>query len=127
VIFKRSQKADLIAYIEQWWGRTDQALEVRRYEVGRNEGQQALLHCLIREIANQAGCGEDWFKQSFLKRDCEGLFPHWPSKHQKNRQGDIVLVPKSESDLTKREESEIIERLHGLAGEWGIELEEVHG
>jgi glycerol-3-phosphate responsive antiterminator len=34
------------------------------------------------------------------------------------------LVPKSESKLTKREESELIERLYMLGSEWGVQFSE---
>ena len=99
-------------------------LVMERYEEGRNEAQQGLLHIIIREIAKQTGCGEEWFKQEFLKRNCENLYPHWPHDFEVNRNGKRVLVPKSESRLSKREESEQIEHLHALCSEWGITIED---
>jgi hypothetical protein len=119
VKFNRDQQAQLISYIQRWWQDSDQALEVSRYVAPRNEGQQALLHCIIRDIASHSGCGADWLK-TMLKRDSESIFPHWPKKVELNRHGDQVLMPKSEAQLTKAEESELIERLYALGAEWGI-------
>lgn len=124
MIFHRNQQAQLIDYITRWWRDSDKPLEVKRVEPGRTVDQQAKLHALISEIAISAGVGPDWFKQSFLKRDCEGIWPYWPTKLERNRQGDKVAVPKSEAKLTKREESELIERLYVLGAEWGVEFKE---
>ena len=117
--FNRDQQAQLISYIQRWWQDTEQDLEVSRYESPRTDGQQALIHCVIRDIANHSGCGEDWLK-TMLKRDSENVFPHWPKKVELNRHGDQVLIAKSESQLTKAEESELIERLYVLGAEFGM-------
>ena len=125
-LYRRHQQAQMIDSITKFWmsdKNADVGLEIRRAEPGRTEGQQAKLHSIIREIAIQGGCGESWLKQSVLKRNCEDTFPFWPTRPEKNRQGDTVLVPKSESRLSKKEESELIERLYVFASEWGIEME----
>lgn len=120
------QAADLYTRITSYLSKVPDGVRVsvEKVEPGRTENQQARLHCMIREIARSAGCGEDWFKQSYLKRDCEGAFPWWPKKQQRNLQGDIVLVPKSESELTKREEADLLTHLEVFAVEWNVELSE---
>ena len=117
-----SQASALIQHIRNWSEKCDYSLEVKRVEAGRNEDQQALLHVTIRNICKQAGCGEDWFKQEFMKKNSEGVYPFWPHDIQKDINGKSQMVPKSESKLTKREESEQIERLNALAAEWGYEV-----
>ena len=117
--FERTQQAQLIAYITKWWEDGEIPLEVHRWEEPRTSSQQALIHCIIRDIAAFTGSGEEWLK-TMLKRDSEGVFPHWPTKAELNRHGDTVLVPKSESRLTKVEETALIENLYALGGSWGM-------
>lgn len=122
-VFRKSQVRQLHEYIDRWFARTAQPLDIRRYEAPRSDSQQAYIHVLIRRMASWVGVCEDEMKQDILKRDSEGVFPHWPMVERQNLHGDLVMRPKSESKLTKREESELIERLHALCAEWGIELE----
>ena len=100
----------------------DKQLEIRRHEEKRSEGQQGLIHIIIRKIAAQTGAGEELMKQEILKRDSEGLFPHWPHTIEKKMNGLSAFVPISESKLTKREEAELITHLHTLCVDWGVEL-----
>ena len=100
----------------------DQRLQIKRHEVTRSEGQQALIHTIIRKMASQTGAGEDYMKQEVLKRNSEGVFPHWPYDLQKKMNGQTALVPMSESKLTKGDESKLIEHLYALCAEWGVEL-----
>lgn len=120
------QAADLYTRITSYLSKVPDGVRVsvEKVEPGRTENQQARLHCIIREIAISAGVGPEWLKQSFIKRDCEGLYPYWPKRREKNRQGDWVEVPVSESQLSKKQETEQIERLNVLAAEWGVELTE---
>ena len=118
--FGIDQQAALIDRVTKYFiNNPDNALWVEDYKPPRTDGQQALIHCIIRDIANHSGCGEGWLK-TMLKRDSENLFPHWPKKVEKNRHGDKVLIAKSESQLTKAEESELIERLYVLGAEFGM-------
>jgi hypothetical protein len=123
--FEKHQQAQLTEYIQRWWSQTDQALDVKRHEAPRTSSQRALIHSIISDLAKHSGAGAEWMKQSLLKRDCEGIFPHWPTKIESNRHGDRVVMPKSEADLKKAEESELIERLYALGGEWGMSWEAV--
>jgi hypothetical protein len=64
------------------------------------------------------------------------FFPYWPydlqatlPKRLSLERPEVLqvvpgLVPKSESKLTKREESELIERLYMLGSEWGVQFSE---
>ena len=91
----------------------------------RSENQQALIHTIIREIAHHSGYNEEYFKQVVLKQDGDGIFPYWPQKVlQGKEESDVVSVPKSESRLTKKEESELIDRLYAFSIQWGIELKD---
>lgn len=97
-------------------------LEIRRHEENRSEGQQGLIHIIIRKMAQQTGAGEEVMKQEILKRDLLQVFPHWPNDIQKKPDGSSMFVPISESKLTKREEADLITHLHALCAEWGVEL-----
>jgi hypothetical protein len=97
-------------------------LEIRRHEEGRSEGQQGLLHILIRKMAQQTGAGEEVMKQEILKRNKLDVFPHWPHDMQKLPDQTTMFVPISEKKLTKREEADLITHLHALCVEWGVEL-----
>jgi hypothetical protein len=111
-------------------------LDVVRSEDRRSTDQQSLMHALIREIANHVGVGEGEMKDNILKRNSEGVFPYWPydlqptlPKRLSLERPEVLqvvpgLVPKSESKLTKREESELIERLYMLGSEWGVQFSE---
>lgn len=100
----------------------DMKLEIRRHEEGRSEGQQGLLHILIRKMAQQTGAGEEVMKQEILKRNKLDVFPHWPHDMQKLPDQTTMFVPISEKKLTKREEADLITHLHALCVEWGVEL-----
>lgn len=90
----------------------------------RSENQQALIHTIIREIAHASGYNEEYFKQVVLKQDGDGIFPFWPHKVLRGKDDESVSVPKSESQLTKKEESELIDRLYAFAVEWSVELKD---
>ena len=120
-VYQPSQYSTLLKHLEVWRTK-DYAIEVKRHDPKRSGSQQGLLHSLMREIAGQAGCGEEYFKQEVIKRNAADVFPHWPHDMQPDLKGVLQLVPKSESKLTKREESEMIERLYAFAVEWGYEV-----
>ena len=115
----------------------DGKLDIVRAEDRRTVNQQSLLHVLIREISNSVGCGFDELKDNVLKRNSEGVFPFWPvdlqatiPDHLKKERPEVLQVlpgypPKSESKLTKDEESELIERLYQLGAEWSVNFEKV--
>ena len=77
----------------------------------RTSSQSALIHVLIRELSHSGGWSEDYIKY-LLK---ENYYPavKWPTSIEDNR-----VIPKSESKLTKEEESEIIEQLEAMKAEW---------
>lgn len=100
----------------------DKQLTIARYDPERSEGQQGLVHVIIRKMAQQTGSGEEVMKQEILKRDMLDVFPHWPMDIQKKPDGTTMFVPISEGKLTKREESELITHLHALCVDWGVEL-----
>ncbi len=109
-------------------------LDISRHDPKRTSGQQSKIHAIMRKIALHAGCGEELFKQEIIKRNAVGIFPHWPHDIQeKGHFGNketmeanelIGIVPKSESKLTKKEESEMIEHLYALGAEWGVTWDE---
>lgn len=99
-------------------------VKVEAWQSKRSEDQQALIHIIIRSIANHVGANPEWFKQECIKRDCEGVYPFWPQKMATDLAGNKVPVPKSESELTKAEESDQIEHLYAFAAEWGVEVED---
>lgn len=118
-----SEASQAIADIKKFFDALpDQRLQIKRHDKSRSEDQQALLHTIIRKMASQTGAGEDYMKQEVLKRNCEGIFPHWPHDLQKKMNGETAMVPMSESKLTKRDESQLIEHLYALCAEWGVEL-----
>ena len=95
------------------------------YQEGRTPDQQALIHCIMREIALSSGIGEERFKQD-LKNGVYTDFLYWPPKLEKDANGRTVIVrPKSEGELTKKEETELIERLYAFGAVWGVEFKEV--
>ena len=126
-VFRYAQRRKLHEYIDRWFDRTMTPLEVHRYEAPRSGEQQRYIHVLFQAIASGCGCSMEWVKQELIKNDVEGIYPHWPRVEHMTRHGDVVLMPKSESRLTKREETEQIERLHALMAEWGIELPPMTG
>ena len=97
-------------------------LEIRRHEESRSDGQQGLLHIIIRKMAQQTGAGEEVMKQEILKRNKLDVFPHWPHDIQKMPDGSTMMVAISESKLTRREEADLITHIHALCVEWGVEL-----
>ena len=124
---KYTDEASLIRDVKKHFAnpvRKNIALEVRRWEEQRSDNQQAKLHILIRDISNEAGVSNsEYFKQKYIKENVHGIFPFWPHDLVVDRRtGTTEMHPKSESKLTKREESEMIERLYALAAEWGVEI-----
>ena len=119
--FGIDQQAALIDRITKYFiNNPGNALWVEAYKPPRSKNQQALLHCIIRDISIHGGYSEDWTKECFLKYDCNGFFPHWPKLVSNDDKGNVVFIPRSESVITKVEESERIERLYALGAEWGI-------
>jgi len=138
VIYSANQKDALIADVNKFFRLVEGGkLDVVRAGERRTPGQQSLLHILIREIAIYVGVGELEMKENILKRNSEGVFPHWPHDIQKTlpkrlkkkSTGHIYgipgMVPKPESKLTKNEEIELIDRLYQLGGEWGVEFSDI--
>lgn len=122
--YSRHQQDALVKHVAAYFEKYPAgSLEVTRAASLRNAEQQGLLHVLLREIAQEVGVSAEIFKQEIIKRDSEGVFPFWPQEKGQGLNGEIVFTPKSETRLTKKDESEMIERLHALAVEWGIELE----
>ena len=123
-VFRFAQQRQLHEYIDRWFAKTMTPLEVKRYEAPRSGAQQGYIHVLFQTIAAESGCSPEWVKQDLIKRDCRGLYPHWPQVEEVDMDGNLVMMPKSESRLSKREEGEQIEHLHALMAEWGIEVPE---
>tara|TARA_Y100000385_G_scaffold70187_2_gene70464 strand:+ start:1025 stop:1447 length:423 start_codon:yes stop_codon:yes gene_type:complete len=137
MIYQKHQVEMLTAHINKFFEKMPEGkLDVVRSEDRRSPDQQSLMHALIREIANHVGVGEGEMKDNILKRNSEGVFPYWPYDLQptlprrlSKERPEVLqvvpgLVPKSESKLTKREESELIERLYMLGSEWGVQFRE---
>ena len=137
MIYSKHQGQMLTAHINKFFEKMPEGkLDVVRSEDRRSTDQQSLMHALIREIANHVGVGEGEMKDNILKRNSEGVFPYWPydlqatlPKRLSKERPEVLqvvpgLVPKSESKLTKREESELIERLYMLGSEWGVQFSE---
>jgi hypothetical protein len=137
MIYSKHQVQMLTAHINKFFEKMPAGkLDVVRSEDRRSPDQQSLMHALIREIANHVGVGEGEMKDNILKRNSEGVFPYWPydlqttlPKRLSKERPEVLqvvpgLVPKSESKLTKREESELIERLYMLGSEWGVQFSE---
>ena len=137
MIYSKHQVQMLTAHINKFFEKMPAGkLDVVRSEDRRSTDQQSLMHALIREIANHVGVGEGEMKDNILKRNSEGVFPYWPydlqttlPKRLSKERPEVLqvvpgLVPKSESKLTKREESELIERLYMLGSEWGVQFSE---
>jgi len=137
MIYSKHQVQMLTAHINKFFEKMPEGkLDVVRSEDRRSPDQQSLMHALIREIANHVGVGEGEMKDNILKRNSEGVFPYWPydlqptlPKRLSLERPEVLqvvpgLVPKSESKLTKREESELIERLYMLGSEWGVQFSE---
>lgn len=137
MIYQKHQVQMLMAHINKFFEKMPEGkLDVVRSEDRRSPDQQSLMHALIREIANHVGVGEGEMKDNILKRNSEGVFPYWPYDLQptlprrlSKERPEVLqvvpgLVPKSESKLTKREESELIERLYMLGSEWGVQFRE---
>jgi|TARA_R110000744_G_scaffold231993_1_gene350075 hypothetical protein len=137
MIYSKHQVQMLTAHINKFFEKMPAGkLDVVRSEDRRSTDQQSLMHALIREIANHVGVGEGEMKDNILKRNSEGVFPYWPydlqttlPKRLSKERPEVLqvvpgLVPKSESKLTKREESELIERLYMLGSEWSVQFSE---
>lgn len=137
MIYQKHQVQMLMAHINKFFEKMPEGkLDVVRSEDRRSPDQQSLMHALIREIANHVGVGEGEMKDNILKRNSEGVFAFWPYDLQptlprrlSKERPEVLqvvpgLVPKSESKLTKREESELIERLYMLGSEWGVQFRE---
>ena len=137
MIYSKHQVQMLTAHINKFFEKMPAGkLDVVRSEDRRSTDQQSLMHALIREIANHVGVGEGEMKDNILKRNSEGVFPYWPydlqatlPKRLSKERPEVLqvvpgLVPKSESKLTKREESELIERIYMLGSEWGVQFSE---
>ncbi len=138
MIYQKHQAQMLVAHINKFFEKMPTGrLDVVRAEDRRSTDQQSLLHAIIREVANHVGVGEGELKDNILKRNSEGVFPYWPydiqqtlPKRLSKERPEVLqvapgLVPKSESKLTKREESELIERIYQLGSEWGVQFAEV--
>jgi len=138
MIYQKHQAQMLVAHINKFFEKMPGGrLDVVRAEDRRSTDQQSLLHAIIREVANHVGVGEGEMKDNILKRNSEGVFPYWPydiqqtlPKRLSKERPEVLqvvpgLVPKSESKLTKREESELIERIYQLGSEWGVQFAEV--
>jgi len=103
------------------WDAREWMTTVIPYDPERSEGQRALIHVIMHKIAVSAGVHPEIFKQNWIKHDTKGIFPHWPK--WEGWDGDkMIMMPKSERDLGRKGESEVIDRLHQLAAEWGVEL-----
>ena len=123
-IYTKEKKAQAHQDIDTYFSMADQPLCIQRHDPKRNESQQALLHSLIRELANHTGCDPEWFKQNVIKKNSEDVFPYWPHDLVPVMNGEKGFCPKSESKLTKSEESVVIEQLKVLGANWGCEFRE---
>lgn len=122
-LYSISELGQLKKDIDTFFAKLPRAqIQIQRYDPARNDGQQAKLHCIIRDIAKAAGCSEEYFKQVVLK-DPE-QFHDWPFNFEKGTDGKDVLLPKSESKLTKKEESNLISALYAFGAEWGVSWDE---
>lgn len=84
---------------------------VTRWRPPKTTSQNALMHVLIRELADHVGYGEEELKQYF-KSECG------PRKIIEVN-GKIYAIPKSMTDYTREEASDMIEQIHRIAAEAG--------
>lgn len=90
-------------FIDIDWS-TSKVVEIRDFKADRTVDQQAVVHILMRQIANAAGVDPELFKQKYIKQNEYGIFPYWPQRQAKNKEF-FMMIPKSETKLTYDEAS----------------------
>ena len=75
-ISNRDQAIDFAERMMNYMEKTGKQLRVKVevWQPKRSQDQQALIHCIIREIANYAGINPETFKQEYIKRGYGGLY-----------------------------------------------------
>lgn len=99
--------------------RTHQArgllVTVEPYHPPRTSAQNSLIHVLIADLADALGYAERTEFKEALKQE------YWPRKTIQLVNGSVA-VPKSTAELSREEATAVIEKLHYLAAEAGVQL-----
>ena len=88
----------------------DQMVDLKPHVAPRTRSQSRKLHVMISAIGDETG--DSNMKAAIKQMD------FWPQVYIEPFGQKPMIVPKSEADLSKQEESDIIERLYQLAAEY---------
>lgn len=94
-----------------------QLIEIKKFKPPRSLEQNALLHCLFREVANHVGRPEDEIKEIFKYQ--------YGTMKKLELYGDVTYVPKGTSEYNKQELSDMVEQVYRKGAEWGVEFSDV--
>ena len=88
----------------------DMLVDLKPHVAPRTRSQSRKLHAMITQIGDETG--DSNMKAAIKQMD------FWPQVYAEPFGQKPMIVPRSEADLTKEEESDIIERLYQLAAEY---------
>jgi len=94
-----------------------QLIEIKKFKPPRTLEQNALLHCLFREVAKHVGRPEDEIKEIFKYQ--------YGTMKKLELYGDVTYVPKGTSEYNKQELSDMVEQVYRKGAEWGVEFTEI--
>jgi len=92
-------------------------IDIWEHESPRSNAQNALLHCLFREVAKHVGRPEDEIKEIFKYQ--------YGTMKKLELYGDVTYVPKGTSEYNKQELSDMVEQVYRKGAEWGVEFNEM--
>ncbi len=93
-----------------------QLITMVTYKPPRSIEQNALLHCLFREVAKHVGRPEDEIKEIFKYQ--------YGTMKKLELYGDVTYVPKGTSEYNKQELSDMVEQVYRKGVEWGVEFQD---
>ncbi len=88
----------------------DMMVDLKPHKPPRTRSQSRKLHAMITQIGDETG--DSNMKAAIKQMD------FWPQVYTEPFGQKPMIVPKSEADLRKEEESDIIERLYQLSAEY---------
>ena len=104
----------LIPIFDAWDWTSQMQIVVTRFQRKRTDSQRGKIHSMLRDFANHNDVSEEYMKQQWAKGE-----PWWPGE-ERIINGKPEWIPKSESQLTVVEESEIISKMQVIGDNFSV-------
>ena len=131
VIQNDGQLSQAIHDLRQWDFTYPMSLQFKRYVRPRTSGQQAKIHCMFDDIGKSGGISGEQVKTKVKNNEFLSDGVKWPGTWEKSKLGQLthegkrlIWQPKSESALSVKEESLLIEQLYAFGYTYSVEWSE---